>query len=133
MARTRGANSKARPAKDMRQRAWAQMRYRGKFTMADIMETTGIGKDNLKKYLRALVKAGYVREVKPKKNGVSMGYAVYRLVTDRNTGPKHPLAWKNGQVYDQNNGETYGEADNRLDPGPTSPGRTETTGLVSGS
>jgi hypothetical protein len=133
MARPPRNYTRARPHKDARQRAWAQMRFRQRFTAADIMEVTSIGKDNLKKFLRRLLKAGYLREVQPRKSGVAMGYAVYRLV--RNTGPKRPLPWENGQVYDQNNGETYGEPDIRLKAGtpPGEPGRTEATGVVSGS
>lgn len=107
MARTTGSFSKARPAKDKRQRAWASMRCLGRFTTADIQATAEIGKDNLKKYIAALAGAGYIRIGKEKSNGSPSGHTVWRLA--RNSGPKHPLALNDGTVYDPNTGKRWGK------------------------
>jgi flagellar basal body rod protein FlgC len=100
MARLKGSFSKARPVTDKRQRAWNAMRYMVVFTAADIQATAEIGKDNLKRYIRALAAVGYLRCIQERRSGASMGHAVWSLV--RNSGPKHPLALKDGRVYDPN-------------------------------
>ncbi|MFO1417286.1 MAG: hypothetical protein U1E83_01315 [Methylotetracoccus sp.] len=105
MARTPGSFSRARPAKDIRQRAWACMRYLGRFSPPEIQISADISYENLRKYLRALEKAGFVKRQRQKRNGEAAGHVIWLLV--RNTGPKHPIARKWGGVYDPNTGEEY--------------------------
>lgn len=106
MARTLGANSKARPAKDIRQRAWQAMRILKVFTAYDIQATAEVGRDNLKKYIQALAETGYLRKLKERQSGRSMGHAKWRLVRD--SGPKHPIARRDGSgVFDPNTGESW--------------------------
>lgn len=116
MARVRGAFTKARPSSDARQRAWAAMRFLRTFTAPELQMGAEIAYDNLKKYLTALEKAGYVKRLRPKRNGEAAGHVVWVLI--RNTGPKHPIARRNGKgVYDPNTDEVF----------PTSPdGEVET-------
>jgi len=87
-----------------RQRAWQSMRIISRWTMEDMESTAEIKRANLDKYVGALIKAGYVHCITPRKSGVKGGYAWYQLV--KNTGPRCPLV-KNyySVVLDQNTGE----------------------------
>ena len=118
MARLPGSHSSARPDRDARQRAWAAMRYLGRFRDTDIIAVAEIGARNLRAYRKRLAEAGYLRQVTARKSGYRMEDAIYELVRD--TGPKHPIARaRSPALYDQNNGETYG---------PQEPGHEHETG-----
>jgi DNA-binding IclR family transcriptional regulator len=110
MARALGISMASRPGKDARQRAWAAIRYlmksQGRFTDGDIISIAEIGASNLWRYLKVLAETGYVRVIGKHQSSHRMGYAIYELARD--TGPKHPIAHNDGQVYDQNTKETYG-------------------------
>lgn len=84
------------------------MRIMGRFTSAHIEITAGIGRANLIKYMRALREAGFIRVTQPRVSGRPGSYDVYQLV--RNSGPKAPMLWRNGQVFDPNTESVYGEA-----------------------
>jgi len=76
------------------------------FTTAQIEAAAGVGRANLRKYLQALKRAGYLRIARPKQNGKSEGHAVWGL--SRNSGPKHPLPRRDGTgVYDPNHDTLY--------------------------
>jgi hypothetical protein len=100
MARQPGAFSKAKPARDAKQRAWATMRRHRHFTVAELQALAEIGKDNALKYLKALAAVGIVKVIKDRESGRIMGHKVWHLVRD--LGPKRPLTWKDGRVYDPN-------------------------------
>lgn len=101
-----GNHTKSRPVSDRRQQAWNAMITHKRFTTADILTTADIGKYNLRAYLRALHRAGYLRLDRPRQSGKTLGHAVWRLV--RHTGPKHPLPRRdNSGVYDPNEDRLY--------------------------
>ncbi len=102
MARKPGVFTKARPAKDIRQRAWQAMRIMKRFTTFDIRATAGIGESNLRNYIKALHKAGYLALVKERRSGENLGHAVWRLARD--SGPKHPILRVEGGMFDPNTG-----------------------------
>lgn len=89
-----------------RSRAWQSMRIRGTFRLGDIVATTGIGLDNLLKFVRALEDVGYVDRFQDKDNGRCASQVVFRLV--KNTGPEAPIPLRDGRVFDPNRKETVG-------------------------
>lgn len=107
MPRTTGAFSRARPADDARAKAWTSMRIMVRFTAPQICTTSSIRSDNLGRYIRALLMAGYLRIAQERVNGRPGSFRAYQLI--RNTGPKPPISWRTGQVFDQNTGIVYGE------------------------
>lgn len=96
----------------LRVRVWAALRIRRKASMPEIIALVAKGgeKDidsNIGKYLRALAKAGYLKQLPRREPGVaptSNGYARYLLLKD--TGPLAPV-WRPAKntVYDQNTEE----------------------------
>ena len=106
MARTEGSHTTTRTRVDTRALAWAAMRVHKRFTSANIASVTGIKRDNLKKYISALHRAGYLKQERPHQAGKSLGHAIWRLV--RYTGPKHPLPRRDGSgMWDQNQQALY--------------------------
>lgn len=82
------------------------MRVLKQFTSAQLEATAEVGPTNLKKYLPALAKAGYLRLARPKRNGQTGGHAVWRLARD--TGIKAPIVRFDGSgVYDPNRDVVY--------------------------
>jgi len=76
------------------------------FTVVQILSVAEIGRPNLRKYMKFLLRAGYLRIARPKQNGKSEGHTVWRLV--RSSGPKHPLPRRDGSgVYDPNHDALY--------------------------
>lgn len=71
-----------------RQRMWQSMRVMRTFTSHDLIATAEAGEDNAMKFVQALVRAGYVKVVKPRRNSKPPEHAIYRLVRD--TGPNAP-------------------------------------------
>lgn len=95
-----------------RQRAWLSMRTRGRFTVGDLVcdaatEDDSNPLDNAKRYLRLLVRAGYVIELPRRVAGTaptSNGYKLFALA--KNTGREAPVFQPTKQVLrDLNLGE----------------------------
>lgn len=104
--RTKGAYSTHRPASESRQRAWNSMRVLRVFSRQDVISTAQISPANLKKYLPALLRAGYLGIARQKQNGKSQGHVIYRLM--RNTGPRAPIPrTDNSGMYDPNQDVLY--------------------------
>jgi predicted transcriptional regulator len=109
------------PRQTLTARAWRAMRaQRGKpFTVADLLEAIATGDekdpaDTVRRYLKVLKSAGYVRQHRKRRpDGVfgSQGLVRYSLIRD--TGPKHPIPRANRTVlHDPNTDERI-----RLTPG----------------
>lgn len=103
----RGPRDKVRVVKNtLRERVWRSMRFRGKFTVPDLVcdaatPTDTRATDNIHCYLRALWKAGYVTALPRRAEG---GFKVWRL--SRNTGPLAPIVLtKVAAIRDRNTGE----------------------------
>lgn len=107
MAGIKGQMQK-RPTAGARARAWTSMRILGRFTIADIMATAEIPRQNASKYLVALEKAGFLVRVRDNVSGQAGSLIIYRLV--RNAGPDAPIVQTNGDVLDPNTGTRYGQA-----------------------
>lgn len=93
----------------IRQRAWNAMRITRTFTVADL--TTAVARpgdgdveENLRRYVNALTRSGYLARAARRRPGTapgSNGYAIYSLVRD--TGPVAPVvSRKQGAVHDFN-------------------------------
>ena len=95
----------------LRIRVWRAIRIRRKFTIPDIAMLVARGgekdiESNIGKYVRALVKAGYLVELPKRERGVSMtsnGFKRWWLTDEKDTGPLAPV-WRKGHqtVYDPN-------------------------------
>lgn len=93
----------------LRARAWAAMRIKRKFSIADLVMLCAEGgerdiESNLQRYLKALARAGYVRQLGTRERGfapTSNGYVRWMLVQDAGALP--PI-WRpsRGTVYDPN-------------------------------
>lgn len=71
--------------------AWRCMRVFKRFTVADIVRTSGISTDNLRRYLYWLIKEGYVAmEGRQGKPGQIGSYNKYRIVKDSVATPVMP-------------------------------------------
>lgn len=93
----------------IRQRAWNAMRITRTFTVADL--TTAVAREgdgdvekNLRRYVAALARAGYLARAARRRPGTapgSNGFAVYSLVRD--TGPVAPVwSQKHRAIHDFN-------------------------------
>jgi hypothetical protein len=106
MTRPHQSDGTKRKRVNMRDLAWTSMRIYKRFTTANIVATSGIGHDNLRKYIKALHRAGYLRLERPCQLGKSRGHAIWRLARD--SGVKHPLPRRNNSgIWDQNQGKFY--------------------------
>jgi hypothetical protein len=93
----------------LRARAWAAMRIKRRFSIADLamLAVKGGERDvesNLQRYLKALALCGYVRQLPTRERGIaptSNGFARWLLLVD--TGPLPPV-WRasRGKLYDPN-------------------------------
>lgn len=98
----------------MQDRLWAALRMRGKASIPELLELAadptkpGTGYSNAQRYLAALAKAGFLREL-PRAAGTSVtsnGFKRYALVI--NPGPSAPqVRPKKREVYDPNERKTY--------------------------
>lgn len=92
-----------------RHKAWQSMRIMRRFTIPDIMRTSGISKDNINRYLPWLVIEGYVAfEGRKGVRGQMGSNGVYRLIKDipgmpimprdmpRDNAPQSPLNLRGG-------------------------------------
>ena len=93
----------------IRQRAWNTMRITRTFTVADLTtavarEGDGDVEENLRRYVAALARAGYLARAARRRPGTapgSNGFAVYSLVRD--TGPVAPVwSQKHRAIHDFN-------------------------------
>lgn len=100
-SRTRVWNRKPKA----RDRAWQSMRILRRFDVPSLSSTAEIGVANAGKYLRGLLRSGYIRIIKPKSEGRKGGHACYQLIRD--TGPKAPRLQSNGDTYDPNEHKVY--------------------------
>ncbi|MDG4595520.1 MAG: hypothetical protein P9F75_07470 [Candidatus Contendobacter sp.] len=121
MPRTPGSHSTRRPTADVRQRAWNSIRVLKRFTAVDLAATAAIGPFNLRKYLKALARAGVIVVAVPKRNGHAGGHVVWRLARD--LGPLHPLPRRDGSgVYDPNRDRLHPYAEAADDRAAARPG-----------
>lgn len=88
-----------------RTRAWTSMRVMRRFSMPELMATASIGKINVRKYVGALRRFGYVRLACASRFEPG-SFHVFQLI--RNTGPKAPILRSNGEVFDPNTEALYG-------------------------
>lgn len=100
MPRTVGARVRTRPGSADRARAWQAMRVLVRFTGPQIEMAAEIGEANLQRFIRALVRTGYLLIERERVSGRAASHNVYRLV--RNSGPKTPILWNSGEVFDEN-------------------------------
>ncbi len=103
MPRTKGARTENRDVQpEGRTKIWGAMRFLKTFTLEEIEQTTGCSYPNVRRYMKRLERAGYVRVAK-----VATGNR-YRLI--RNTGPLAPIPqFEAESVFDPNSRETYSE------------------------
>lgn len=97
----------------LRRRLWCAMRAMSKFSIDDLLLRAASGDEadartNVRKYLSALERAGYLARMKHRQPGdapTSNGFARWLLL--RNTGPIAPI-WQSskGRLHDPNTGET---------------------------
>lgn len=73
-----------------RHKVWQSMRIMRQFTIPDLVRTTGTTRSNIRKYLWALIRHGFVRHGSDNVRGRTGSYMSYMLV--RNPGPDHPVS-----------------------------------------
>jgi len=106
VSRNVGSITRKRAVTDARQRAWNAMRILKTFTLADVGPVADIGERNLRTYLNALYRSGYLAVERPKRNGHVNGHVVWRLT--RNSGAKRPHPLRDGSgLYDPNRDQVY--------------------------
>lgn len=88
-----------------RDRIWQSMRIMRIFTLPDLVATADAGKANARKYIRGLMRAGYLTVAKKKREGSKGGYEAYHLVRD--SGPRAPRLQADGNTYDPNQHKVY--------------------------
>jgi transcriptional regulator with XRE-family HTH domain len=93
-------HTRRRRSRDARAKAWNSIRILRVFTIPQLQTTAGISEGNAFMFVRRLVRAGYLRIVKECEINHPGSRTVYRLVRD--TGPRQPIPWNSGEVYDQN-------------------------------
>lgn len=99
MAGIKGVQRK-RVASEARQKAWTAMRIMRQFDVAAVVATSGVSLDNLRRFILKLEAAGYLTRVHGHVSGRAGSRIIYRLA--RNSGPKVPITYNNGRVYDPN-------------------------------
>ncbi len=107
MGRTAGCRVRAPATSGGRYRLWQTMRLLKKsgtaWTIRQLAALAETGPDNARRFVRVLVDRGYVAVTRPKREGVLLGDALYRLIRD--TGPLPPRIRVDGGLYDPNTGE----------------------------
>ncbi len=102
----------------VRERAWAAMRIKRKFSIDDLVMLVIRGDEgdirgNVQQYLYALARAGFVRQLPQREQGTdptSNGFVRFLLIADR--GPLPPAVRATRRcVYDPNNETSYRFAD----------------------
>ena len=118
MARTPGSVTRRYSVQNARQRAWNGMRIFKRFTLVDLELSAEINERNLRTYLHALHRTGFLRIERPKRNGRAMGHIVWRIAPG--VGPQAPIVRRDQSgVYDPNTDRLipYSAAD-PADPAP---------------
>lgn len=72
-----------------RQKVWQSMRILRRFTLPDLLRTTGERLDNTRKYVTNLTRHGYLRDCGGWLRGEKGSFKSWALVI--NHGPSHPL------------------------------------------
>lgn len=79
----------AKPRRDtVRYKVWRSIRILRRFTIPDLVRTSGAKTSNTRRFVRGLVRHGYAVPVGTYVSGRTGSYQGYRLVRD--TGPDHP-------------------------------------------
>lgn len=100
MSGKKGARAQSpQPATVARNVIWQSMRKLRRFTAGDLEAVAEAGKGNVRRYVKELADAGYLRCVQPVQSGTPGGHAVWQLARD--TGPVPPRISADG-VYDAN-------------------------------
>jgi len=107
---------KARPD-SLRERAWRLLRIRRKASAPELVallldasegdQAVSRAQNNLHKYLRALLRAGYLAEMRREAPQSPTSNGVKRFLLIRDTGPLSPLLQSQDKVFDQNEGKPY--------------------------
>jgi hypothetical protein len=106
MARTHGARSTVVKADNLaRRQAWTTMRIMRRFTRADVLTTATITKSNLDKYVKGLLRCGFLVVQQERVSGSPGSRDVLRIARD--TGPRPPIMHKDGSMLDPNTGDTW--------------------------
>jgi hypothetical protein len=106
MARTLGARSTVVKADNLaRRQAWTTMRIMRRFTRADVLVTATITKSNLDKYVKGLLRCGFLVVQQERVSGSPGSRDVLRIARD--TGPRPPILHKDGSMLDPNTGDTW--------------------------
>ena len=97
-----------------REKTWRAIRIKQKFTLDELAravfdsgDRAADPVDNIRRFVVALEKAGYLISMKKRVPGTALtsnGFKRWMLVRD--TGPKNPIPRKSG-VWDQNDGVEY--------------------------
>lgn len=95
----------------LRIRVWRAIRIRRKFSIPDLVSLVAEGgerdiESNIRKYLKALTRAGILTELPIRETGTALtsnGYKRWWLRPEKDTGPQAPV-WRQGAntVYDPN-------------------------------
>ncbi|MFL7904713.1 hypothetical protein ACJ41P_26535 [Azospirillum argentinense] len=93
-------------------RLWRAMRMKGKFSLGDLLNLAAHGDEgnaehNAGRYVRALVAAGYLTELRRAKPDRPGSNGVKRYALLRNSGPLTPMLRRGGDIYDPNTGELH--------------------------
>lgn len=83
---------------DARYKLWRSMRVLKSFTYQELCTTADAGVENARRYLRGLVRAGYVIRLNP--NAGRKRVQVFSLVRD--TGPHAPRISADWKIFDLN-------------------------------
>ena len=81
----------------LRERAWTAMCIHRRFTIGDVVAAAGRdeeknARENVRKYISALCRAGYVKEMSRRVPGTSIGSNGFKqFVLAKNTGPRAPV------------------------------------------
>ncbi len=101
-----GVKERREKVPEARSKIWSAIRYLKSFSLEDIESTTHQSYPHVRRYVKRLMDAGYLRLVQQGKGGQQINH--YRLARD--TGPLPPMPRRNlTQVYDPNTKQTYGE------------------------
>jgi hypothetical protein len=98
-------NRKGHGGTDGRGECWQSMRIMRRFTRSDLLTTATISTKNMQKFVKALVAVGIVRVAAARPNSKAGSVELLQLAQD--LGPKAPVVWTNGEVFDPNHNEVH--------------------------
>lgn len=99
------------------EKIWSFMRWSRRFTLDELLVTTGCAQTHAKNFIGVLRKSGYVRVLAAERDHAGRRRNIYELVRD--TGIKPPKLVSS--LFDPNTGETFAfssEAGKARFPGP---------------